>query len=317
MSAAKPGFHSSTDDVLAGVDLTGKFVIVTGGSSGLGEETARAVASAGAEVLISARDPARGDASVARIGDEVPGARISCEIMALDDLESVRRFAEAVLRVHPRIDILINNAGIMATPFSRTRDGFESQLGTNHLSHFLLTALLMPALLRAAPARVISVASAGHHMSDILWDDPNFERRAYDKWLGYGQSKTANILFAIELSRLWADKGVKAYAVHPGAIRTGLSVHFSPDDRAAINQMVDGAGAALEMKTIPQGAASTVWAATAPELEAHAGAYIEDCGISGPGEPGSFAGQAPWAMDGEAATRLWGMSERLIARGEF
>lgn len=305
------GFHTTADEALQGIDLHGKFAIVTGGTSGLGEETARALAAAGAEVLLTARTDDRGRATVERIHAAVSGAAVCHAVMKLDSMVSVQHFAQQVLASQRRINLLINNAGIMATPFKRTEDGFESQLGVNHLAHHLLTQLLVPALIAGAPARVVSVASAGHHMSDVHWDDPNFERHPYDKWQAYGQSKTANILFAIELDRRLRDRGVRAFSVHPGAIRTGLSVHFTVEDRAAINATLERAEHMLEMKTIPQGAASAVWAATA-DLAGHGGAYIENCSISQPNDETAFSGQASWARDESAARRLWALSDSLI-----
>lgn len=306
------GFHSTTLDVLKGVDLSGKFAVVTGGNAGLGWETVRALGSAGAEILLTARSDERGREAIAKLEEAVPGGKFSYDILKLDSLESIRRFASDTLAAHERIDLLINNAGIMAPPLQRTEEGFESQFGTNHLGHFLLTNLLMPALLKAAPARVVSLASAGHHMSDILWDDPNFEHNPYDKWKGYGQAKTANILFTIELNRRFADQGVDAFAAHPGSIRTGLSAHFTDQDRSEITDQLTAANRPLNFKSIEGGAATSVWAATAPELQGHGGVYLEDCQVSRPGVAGSFEGLAPWAADPDSARRLWDLSERLV-----
>jgi len=306
------GPETTTDEVLAGVDLAGKFAVVTGGTSGLGLETCRALAAAGAEVLLTARNEARGAEIVAKIHANAPGSRISYGILELDDLASVRQFAGVVQRTHTSIDLLINNAGVMATPFRRTKDGFESQLGTNHLGHYLLTRLLLPELLKAAPSRIVNLSSAGHHFSDMHWGDLNFERHEYDKWQAYGQSKTANILFALELDRRLSSFGINAYAVHPGAVRTGLSQHFTAEDRSEINRMMAEAKRELLMKSIPAGAASTVWAATAPQLAGHGGVYVEDCHIAG--ECAGFEGQAPWACDRNAARKLWNISEDLVAQ---
>jgi NAD(P)-dependent dehydrogenase (short-subunit alcohol dehydrogenase family) len=278
-------FDTTTDDVLRGVRLDGRTVLVTGASSGIGLETARALASAGATVIAGARS-----------GD-VP--------LDLASFESIRAFAAETLVRHPRIDVLVNNAGVMFTPFARTADGHEMQFGTNHLGPFLLTALLMPALLAAAPARVVNVASAGHHRSDVLWEDPNFERRPYDKFAAYGQSKTANILFTRELDRRFGPRGVHAYAVHPGVIATGLVRHMTDDDREVLRQrLADAPGGPIAQKSIEAGAATSVWAAVAPDLDGHGGAYLADCALS--------HDLAPWAGDPDAAERLWRMSEELV-----
>ena len=194
----------------------------------------------------------------------------------------------------------------MATPLGRTADGFEMQLGTNHLGHFLLTCLLAPALVAAAPARVVNLSSGGHVISDIDWDDPNFERRAYDKWIAYGQSKTANVLFTVELERRLGTRGVHAFAVHPGMIMTDLGRHLTSEDIAALQTMAkSGPGGGLPpFKSIPEGAATTVWAATAPELAERGGTYLADCAIS--------SEHAPCALDPAAAKRLWTLSEQLV-----
>lgn len=305
------GFESTADEVLRGIDLHGKFAVVTGGTTGLGLETCRALVSADASVLCTARDNGRGTTAVAHIRELYPDADINYALLELDDLTSVRRFAENLLRTCDRVDILINNAGIMGTPFARTKDGFERQFGTNHLGHFVLTTLLMPALVKAAPSRVICLSSAGHHWGGMLWDDPNFEQRDYDKWLAYGQSKTANALFAMELDRRFAMKDVHAFAVHPGAIHTDLARHFEEYDRAAIANTMRQAGVAIRRKSLSQGAATTLWSATAAELVDHGGAYLEDCQVAEPKEAGLFAGRAPWLDDPEGAARLWTMSERM------
>jgi NAD(P)-dependent dehydrogenase (short-subunit alcohol dehydrogenase family) len=295
------GAVATTDDVLAGVDLSGRTAVVTGGSGGLGLETSRSLAARGAHVVVAARDPGRAADAVDAIAEE---ARVgSAEAVSLDltSLASVRAFAEWFADARGSCDLLVNNAGVMATPFERTSDGFELQLGTNHLGHFALTVLLIPALARAAPARVVTITSAGHLASDIHWDDPNYVERAYDKWEAYGQSKTANILFTVELERRIGPRGVHAYAVHPGMILTQLGRHLSPDD---IRDLVDRADGALPpMKSIASGAATTVWAATAPELDGRGGTYLEDCHVSD--------AHAPWALDADAAARLWALSEEL------
>ena len=285
--------------------------MVTGGTTGIGLETARALASAGAAVLLSARGAERGDAAVAAVRETVPDADISFGLLDLEDLDSVRAFAKSVLAERDRIDFLFNNAGIMGGNLARTKQGFERQFGTNHLGHFLLTALLTPALLKAAPARLIVLGSAGHHWSDIVWDDPNFERSSYRKWIAYGQSKTANLLFANEFDRRYGQHGVHAFAVHPGAVSSELGRHVVPEDREELQELVKGLGS-YSYKTPAQGASSSVWAASTFELDGQGGAYIVDCSVASEGEPGTLRGYTAYARDPESARRLWDLSEELV-----
>jgi len=295
--------HPTTDEVLAGIDLTGRTAVVTGASSGIGTETARALAAAGAHVVLAVRDVGKGEKAAAGM----TGGAVDVTELDLTSLASVRSGATAVLARNPRIDLLINNAGVMATPFGRTADGFELQFGTNHLGHFLLTAMLAPAVLAAAPARIVNVTSAGHQASDIDWDDPNYERRPYDKWEAYGQSKTANILFAVELERRLGSRGVHAYAVHPGMIATELGRHLAADDFQTLTDRAKKQGRELPaFKPVEKGAATTVWAAVAPELATQGGRYLEDCRVSD--------NHAPWALDADSAARLRGLSEQLVGQ---
>ena len=301
------GEHTTTDDVLAGVDLRGTTTVVTGASTGLGLETARSLASAGGQVVLAVRDAAKGEAALASIRETLPDAAIEFAILDLGSLASVRAFADDVLARTPTIDILINNAGVMYTPFERTTDGFEMQFGTNHLGHFLLTNLLVPALLAAAPARIVNLSSGGHRGSDIIWDDPNYERRPYDKFESYGQSKTANILFTVELDRRLMSKGVRSYAVHPGMISTELGRHMTRDDMQALLARAKSgpSGGLPARKSIPAGAATSVWAATAPELSHIGGVYLADCQI---------AEASDYALDTTSASRLWAMSEAMVGQ---
>jgi NAD(P)-dependent dehydrogenase (short-subunit alcohol dehydrogenase family) len=268
-------------------DLTGKVAVVTGASSGIGEETARALEEEfGATVVRATRDTG----------------------LDLADLDTVVTYADGVLAAHDRIDLLVNNAGVMATPFGRTKDGFETQFGTNHLGHFLLTVRLLPAIRRAAPgARIVNVSSAGHRASDIDWDDPNYEHRAYDKWEAYGQSKTANILFAVELERRLGADGIHAYAVHPGMIATRLGRHLDRSDYETLKERArrSPAGGLPGYKSLAEGAATTIYAATSPDLAGTGGVYLADEAISDE--------HAPWALDRDNARRLWELSERLLA----
>ena len=306
------GASTTTDDVLAGVDLQGRRFFVTGASAGLGEETARAFAAHGAAVTMAVRDLDRGAAAVGRIRATVPGADLEVRELELASLASVRACADGFLADHDRLDVLVNNAGVMACPFGTTADGFELQFGTNHLGHFLLTNLLAPALVAAAPARVVSLSSRGHRFSDVDLDDPNFEQTPYEPWVGYGRAKTANVLFAVELDHRFADRGVRAFAVHPGSIGTELGRHLTDESLATLVASMP-AGQEVKWKSVPEGAATSVWAATASELDGRGGLYLEDCGIAEPTvDPAAPVGVRPYALDPARATALWELSERLV-----
>ncbi len=299
-------FETTTDEVLAGVDLHGKVAIVTGASTGLGLETARALASVGAHVVLAGRDAARIGAAADTIRERVPDAQLEPGALDLTSLDSVREFAQWFAEDHDRLHLLINNAGVMYTPFEHTAEGFEMQFGTNHVGHFLLTNLLVPLLLADPPSRVVNLSSGGHMGSDIVWDDINFERRDYDKFASYGQSKTANILFSVELDRRLGESGVHAYAVHPGMIATELGRHMTRDDFQALMDRAKSSpsGGMPVYKTVEQGAATSVWAATAPELDDQGGTYLADAEVT--------EDHAPWARDPESAARLWTLSEELV-----
>ena len=307
------GPESTTDDVLAGIDLAGKRAVVTGASTGLGEETTRALASAGAVVTMAVRDQARGDAAAARIRAAVPSADLEVRLLDLASLASVRAFAAAFLAEHDRLDLLINNAGIMACPQGVTADGFETQFGTNHLGHFLLATLLAPALVAAAPSRVVALSSAGHRRSDVDLDDPGFETTPYEPWIAYGRSKTANALFAVGFDQRFAGQGVRAFAVHPGVIATELSRHLTDETLSALISSMSSARE-VRYKSVPQGAATTVWAATSPELEGRGGLYLEDCHVAElTDDPEVSGGVRAYALDPDRADALWARSEELIA----
>lgn len=314
MSSARSGFghDTTTDEVLEGIDLGGKLALVTGGSGGLGAETARALASKGARVVLTARDMSKGEAAARAIRESTGSEGVEVEELELGSLASIRAFAERFLARHDALHILVNNAGVMACPFEKTHDGFERQFGTNHLGHFLLTGLLAPALLRGAPARVVSVSSRGHQQSPVVFDDIHFERRPYDKWEAYGQSKTANILFAVELERRLGERGVHAHALHPGVIATDLSRHMGPEDFERIRQR---AGGRLQLKPVEAGAATSVYAATAPELEGRGGLYLEDCHVAEVDDrEGATGGVRSYALDPDAARRLWSISEEMVGQ---
>lgn len=304
--------HASTaSEVIAGIDLSGKTALVTGASSGLGAETARAFAERGAHVILTARDVPKGEAVADRIRRSTGNDRVEVEELELGSLAGVRSFAGRALARHPKLAILVNNAGVMACPFARTADGFEMQFGTNHLGHFLLTCLLAPALVKGAPSRVVSLSSRGHRNSPVVFDDIHFERRPYDKWLAYGQSKTANVLFAVEFDRRLGKAGVHANAVHPGIILTELARHMVAEDFETIRRRQPGGQ--MKLKTVEAGAATSVYAATAAELEGRGGLYLEDCAVAEIDDrEDAAAGVRSYALDPEAAARLWQVSEEMV-----
>ena len=306
--------RSTAADVIAGITLEGKTAIVTGGYSGIGVETVRALRDAGARVIVPVHDNAK--AATTLHGLEVEIGR-----MDLLDPSSIDAFAQHFLSAGRPLAILINSAGIMASPLFRDSRGYEGQFATNHLGHFQLAARLWPALKQANGARVVALSSLGHRYSGTDFDDPNFQRRDYDRWVAYGQSKTANSLFAVALDTLGIPHDVRAFAVHPGRIMTALARYLTADDLppAAANTSSGAAAVGAGMKTPEQGAATTVWAATNPHLEGMGGVYCENCDIArlssdeptAPGDTSQSSGVRPWAIDPSAAQRLWHLSEQL------
>ncbi|MFJ9033700.1 SDR family NAD(P)-dependent oxidoreductase [Streptomyces sp. NPDC102274] len=298
-------------DVAESIDLSGQTAIITGGASGIGRETARVLATAGADVTLAVRNLDQGLAAAAELNAAATG-HVSAALLDLADPASIAAFAR---RVTEPVNILINNAGVMAVPTRTTTPaGLEIQLATNHLGHFLLSRRLHGALLAAEQARVVSLSSSAHHFSGINFDDINFERRPYDPWAAYGQSKTANALFAVEAQRRWRPDGITVNAVMPGNIETNLQ-RFVPDEvRAGWGEMEKSG--VITMKTIEQGAATTVWAATAPELTGIGGLYLENCREASrlAGDDPSLDGVHEFAVDPDAAVRLWELSESLDAR---
>lgn len=304
--------RTTTDEIIAGVDLSGKTALVTGASAGLGTETCRVLAGAGARVVMLARDQAKLDAAAERLRQANPAALLDTQLLDLADLDSVRAAAQALLQRYPAIDLLIDNAGVMACPLGRTAQGFELQLGTNHLGHFLLTCLLAPALLAAAPSRVVVLSSGAHKISGVDFDDINYDNRDYEKWQAYGQSKTANALFALALDDRLKDRGVRAFSVHPGMIQTELGRHLTEDDIAML--MASAEDTNRSFKTVPEGAATQVYAATSGELDGHGGVYLEDCGIAEASAGDRAWGVEPHAADRDAAERLWQVSEDMVGQ---
>ncbi|MEO1483559.1 MAG: oxidoreductase [Myxococcota bacterium] len=312
------GFHakSSGDEVMADVDVTGKVAIVTGGYSGIGLETVRSLAKKGAKVIVPVRSPDKAKEALAGITGNV-----HTEALDLADLTSVRSFVDAFNSGFSRLDLLINNAGIMACPETRVGPGWESQFGVNHMGHFALTHGLLGQLRKTPGARVIALSSTAHKLSDILWDDIQFQDGEYNKWTAYGQAKTANALFANALSRRLRDSGGLAFSVHPGGIFTPLQRHLPKEEMVALGWIEEsGEPTALAkegFKTPEQGCSTTLWAATSPKLDGVAGVYCEDCDIAAPTDPSSpmarYMGVNEHACNDEGAERLWQLSEDLLA----
>jgi NAD(P)-dependent dehydrogenase (short-subunit alcohol dehydrogenase family) len=298
------GADSTAAEVVAGLDLSGRRAIVTGAASGIGVETARALAGAGAEVTLAVRDLAEGE----RAAEEIIASTGNKQVLAAPlDLSSQPSVLAFVSGWTGPLHILINNAGVMAAPLTRTVEGWELQFATNHLGHFALATGLRPALAAAGGARVASVSSSAHLRSPVVFEDIHFIERAYEPWLAYGQSKTANVLFAVEGSRRWVDDGVTVNALMPGAIRANLQRQVTDADLDRM-RADSGSDATVRWKTAEQGAATSVLVATSPLLDGVGGRYFEDCAEAGPNQPGTRTGYAAYALDPEAAHRLWQVS---------
>jgi NAD(P)-dependent dehydrogenase (short-subunit alcohol dehydrogenase family) len=316
------GATSTTEVVLAGINLHDKRILVTGVSAGLGVETARSLVAHGAQVVGAARDLAKAEAATAQVRKDAAANGGSFELIELDlaSLKSVRACADKLLAKAEPFDVIIANAGVMATPFGHTADGFETQFGTNHLGHFVLVNRIAP-LLRAG-GRMINLASSGHRFSNVDLADPNFERAQYEPFVAYGRSKTANILFAVAFDQRHRDRGVRAAAVHPGGIQTELGRYMDP---AQMHNLVDKMNQDLaaegkppfQFKTIPQGAATSVWAAVVASADETGGRYCENChvGKTVPDDVTISAiseGVRGYALDPANAEALWGKSEELV-----
>jgi NAD(P)-dependent dehydrogenase (short-subunit alcohol dehydrogenase family) len=306
------GAETTTDEVLDGVDLTDRLILVTGASAGLGHEASRALAAHGATVIMTARDRAKGERAVAAIRERVPAADLELREVDLASLASVRSFTDAFLADHDRLDVLIANAGVMACPFGHTADGFETQFGTNHLGHFVLVNRLAPVLDAVATSRLVMLSSRGHQRADIDLDDPGFETTPYDKFEAYGRSKTANILFAVAYDSRHRDAGTRAFAVHPGVIVTELGRHLQPEDLETMRARMPRGGAGMVFKSVEAGAATEVWAATAPELDGKGALYLEDCGIAAVTDEPGTNGVLAYAVDRARAEELWTRSEEMV-----
>jgi NAD(P)-dependent dehydrogenase (short-subunit alcohol dehydrogenase family) len=313
---------STTEDVLAGVNLRGKRILVTGVSAGLGVETARSLAAHGAEVVGTARDLAKAEAATAQVRQVAAAQGGSFDLVELDlaDLKSVRASADALLDTGKFLDVVIANAGVMATPFGHTTDGFETQFGTNHLGHFVFVNRIAP-LIRAG-GRLINLSSSGHRFANVDLDDPNFERTPYEPFVAYGRSKTANILFAVGFDGRHRGRGVRAGAVHPGAIQTELGRHMEPGrlqlmvEEITLQLAAQGKDA-FQFKTVPQGAATSVWAGVVAPAEEIGGRYCENCHVGNVvSDDVSISpvseGVRAYALDTNTAQALWQKSEELV-----
>ncbi len=317
-TAQKPlnsGFGANTTaaEVISGINLAGKTAVVTGGAAGLGTETVRVLSGAGAHVIVGARD-------LQKAGTALEGMK-NVELWPLDlaQPDSIDRFAQAFVDSQRPLDLLINNAGIMATPLTRDDRGYELQFATNHLGHFQLTLRLWDSLKKAGSARVVNLSSLGHRRTGVDLNDPNFLNRPYDKWIGYGQSKSANVLFSVELDRRGQNHGIRAFAVHPGGILTDLTRHMTDEDLQAFGLyrekgVIQSSKSAISLKSVEEGAATTVWCAVSPQLNDQGGVYCEDCDIAAivPDDSELRSGVRSWAIDEHTAEALWDLSERLI-----
>jgi NAD(P)-dependent dehydrogenase (short-subunit alcohol dehydrogenase family) len=307
------GHGTKASEVVAGLDLAGRTYVVTGGYSGIGIETVRALVSAGAQVVVPARSAERAREALA----ELPSVEVAQ--MDLADLASVRAFAAEFLESGRALHGLVNNAGVMASPLMRVGPGWESQFAICHIGHFELARRLEPALKAARGARVVALSSTAHIMSDVHWDDPHFERHDYDKWQAYGQAKTADALFALGLDRRWQDAGVRAFSVHPGGIFTPLQRHLPEEEMVALGwKNPDGTlppHVAALFKMPEQGASTTLWALLSPQLDGKGGLYCEDCDVAQLADASSQRWEhvRAWACDEEKAERLWAMTEAMIA----
>ncbi len=304
------GPDSTAMEVVAGIDLRGRTAVVTGGSTGIGAETARALAAVGARIVLTGRDVPKTRRTAAEIAAETGNPEVAAQELDLASEKSIRECAEHLLANCSAIQILVANAGTYNPPQRYDEHGREMHLAANHLGHFLLTKLLLPALIAGAPARVVVVSSAGHHFLPVQFDDLALRKRDYEVSEAYGQSKTANALFALELDRRLHAKGVRAFAVHPGEIMTDLARHVTMDD---VRALLRRSPTRVRQRNAAEGAATSVWAATTPDLGDRGGLYLEDCGEAAVvDEFHGFRGVRPYARDPELAARLWSVSEDLV-----
>lgn len=308
-SPIQSGFNKSStaSEVLAGLDLSGKTAIITGGHSGLGFESTKALAAAGVHVIVGARNLTIAQKKLKGI------PKVTVNELDLSDIGNVKRFAENVVNSKIRVDMLICNAGIMACPETRIGSGWEAQFGTNHIGHYVLAKLIWKTLNRGA--RIVCVSSAGHHLSPIRWEDIHFKKETYDKWVAYGQSKTANALFALQLDEYGKEHDIRAFSLHPGKIFTPLQRHLTTEEMIAAGWLdKEGKPADPTFKTPEQGAATQVWAATSPKLKGLGGLYCEDCEIAKPAsayKEQPFCGVSDYAANLDEAQKLWSLTANL------
>jgi NAD(P)-dependent dehydrogenase (short-subunit alcohol dehydrogenase family) len=317
------GAETTTDEVLDGIDLSGRRIVITGASGGLGEEATRALAAHGATVTMLARSPEKNAAAAERIKATVPDADLRAATVDLSSFASIRTCADTLNEQGEAIDVLMNNAGVMACPESFTVDGFETQFGTNHLGHFLLTSLLMDRVLEGDQPRVVTLTSAGHTISDVELDDISFKRGDYDPWIAYGRAKSANALFALGLADRFSDR-LLSFSVHPGAIVTNLGRHLTDELIAEMMERTETRGAGTEgdkpptpfaFKKVEAGAATQVWGSVAPDLEPHNGSYLANCHVGVEGGDPNDTGYFSHITDHATSDRLWAISEEITAAG--
>ena len=302
--------QTTAAEVVAGIDLGGRRIIVTGGASGIGVETARVLAAAGAEVTLAVRNPDAGKRVAAEIVATTGNTRVLVAPVDLADPASVASFVAAW---DGPLDVLVSNAGVMGCPQTRTPQGWELQFATNHLGHFALATGLHRALAAADGARIVSVSSRAHLRSPVIFDDIHFLNHAYDPWHAYAQSKTANVLFAVEATRRWANDGITANALQPGTVRSNLQRYITDEDLERMRMHIEGDTGMFHWKTLQQGAATSVLLATSSLLEGVGGRYFEDCNQAGLTQPGTGRGVAAYALDPEAAVLLWEISLEMLA----
>lgn len=315
MTDATLGKTSTTDEVLKDVDLSGKRVLVTGCSAGIGVETARCLAARGAYVVGAVRDLKKAEANTESVKrDAKNGGGIEFVELDLSSLDSARKCADALLAKGEKFDLVIANAGVMACPKSQTKDGFETQFGTNHLGHFVFINRIAP--LFKQNSRLVNLSYAGHRFADVDLQDPNFEKSEYKEFIAYGRSKTANILFAVEFDRRHKDKGIRATAVHPGVIRTELGRHMGPDSMEKMEEQIKKIDPTFKAKSVEQGAATSIWAGVVAPPEAIGGKYCEDCHVAetvdAGADPNIRGGVRKYAVDPDNAKALWKKSEEMV-----
>lgn len=309
------GYRTTALQAIANIDLSGRNAVVTGAYSGVGLETVRALASAGATVTIACRDLQKAQHTATELNAEFGQQRVLAAQLDLGSLASVKAFTEHYLTAHHTLELLINNGAIMACPFEHTVDGFESQFGVNYMGHFALTNQLLPALIAADSARVVCLSSTGHFLSPVVFEDIQFEQRDYHPWKSYGQSKTACSLLAVALQDRYSEQGIEAFAVHPGGIMTTLQRYMSKDDITSRGWVDEQGQVNKAFKSVQEGASTSVWAATSAALKGSGGSYLEDCGIAAvhSAMPASRNGVMDYAVDVAQANKLWDLSEQWLA----